>query len=451
MDRSISFTKDNARRKRNLKHNNRLYDNEKHIDKNLSENNSLYARNANGELVRYRATAENYAVVGADDYEKNTIDKLFSERVNEYNAAQKGNRRRIKNGMYEELYKTVGKRGGHNLEREFIFGVGSKEDFIGMSEREIEKEVALREKVLNRAMSGFEERYPCLKLTQAHIHSDERVENKKKPYLQYVNPHAHADFVPFPSVEYSEKTGKPKKPSASMNKALLEMFPNPENDSNKAFEDFTEDFRQYMDGLILEEDPTYKRKSVGTHSYKSVADYKKEKEIETRIAAVDDREKSVAERESSVSERENKLSEKEKAVESENYALIYRSKKLDERETSLNVRESDLEEKADELDFQQEKLLNHKFAVSNRKKEIDEKEELLKKEKAELRKKARRIDIVKNRMSDIVTKSKMPQNLKRVLLGYMNGSEKDDLVDIASSSVRPTTQQIVEIQDDLEF
>lgn len=177
----------------------------------------------------------------------------------------------------------------------------------------------------------------------------------------------------------------------------------------------------------------------------------RERTLSERESTVDDREKSVAERESSVSERENKLSEKEKAVENENYALIYRSKKLDKREKALNDRESDLEEKADELDFQQEKLLNHEFAVSNRKKEIDEKEELLKKEKTELRKKSRRIDIVKNRMSDIVTKSKMPQNLKRALLGYMNGSEKDDLVDIASSSVRPTTQQIVEIQDDLEF
>lgn len=437
MDRSISFTKDNARRKRNLKHNNRLYDNEKHIDKKLSENNSLYARNANGELVRYRATAENYAVVGADDYEKNTIDKLFSERVNEYNAAQKGNRRRIKNGMYEELNKTVGKRGGHNLEREFIFGVGSKEDFVGMSENEIEKEVALREKVLNRAMAGFEERYPCLKLTQAHVHCDERVENKKKPYLQYVNPHAHVDFVPFPDAGYSEKTGKPKKPSASMNKALLQMFPNPENDSDKAFDDFTEDFRQYMDGLILEEDATYKRKSVGTHSYKSVADYKKEKEIETRIAALDQRESSIAKQENEI--------DKEKSV------LSYRKKKLDERETSLNARESDLNVKLDDLAYRQDKLSNHECAVSIRKKQVDEKEELLSKAQAELQKKLRRVDVIKKSLSDVVMNSKMPNKLKKVLLDYMNGSEKGDLVDIASSSLRPTNQQIVEIQDDLEF
>lgn len=444
MDRSISFTKDNATRKRNLKHNNRLYDNEKHIDKKLSENNSLYARNANGELVRYRATAENYAVVGADDYEKNTIDKLFSERVNEYNLAQKGNRRRVKNGMYEELYKTVGKRGGHNLEREFIIGVGSKEDFIGLTDDEIEKEIALREKVLNKAIQGFEERYPCIKLTQAHVHCDERVENKKKPYLQYVNPHAHVDFIPVNDVEYSEKTGKPKKPSASMNKSLLAMFPNAENNSDKAFDDFTEDFRKYVDALILEEDPSYKRKSVGTHSYKAVADYKKEKEIETRIAAIDAREKTV-------NDRENRVIEQENVIEKEKNVLSYRSRKLDKRENALNERESDFNSKNAVLQEQQNLLLTQERVALVRKKELDEKEDILKKQQMELTKKMKRVDVVRKRMGDIVAKSKMPQNLKQVLIKYMGGAEKTDLVDIASSGIRPTTQQIVEIQDDLEF
>lgn len=177
----------------------------------------------------------------------------------------------------------------------------------------------------------------------------------------------------------------------------------------------------------------------------------RERTLSERETKVAERENIVDDREKSVSERENKLSDRQTEMEKEKSVLSYRSGKLDEREKALDARESDLTEQSDELDFQQEKLLNHEFAVNMRKKQVDEKEEHLQKEKEELRKKSRRVSSVKKSLTDIVMKSKMPVNLKRVLLGYMNGSEKDDLVDIASSSVRPTTQQIVEIQDDLEF
>lgn len=312
MDRSISFTRDKATKKRNLLHNNRRYENEKHIDKSLIKNNILYGRNSQGKLQLVKATNKNYDYVADKNYEKNVIDNIFAKRVAAYNSSQKGNRRRIKNGMYEHLESLTTKRGGINLERELLVGVGSKEDYQGMSEDEIEKEIDLRKRVVDKAIRGFGQRYPQLKITQAHLHCDELDKKNKKPHLRHVNPHGHIDFVPFPDVEFS-KSGKPKKPSASMNKALLQMFPNDQKDSDKAFEDFTEDFRQYMDALILEEDPTYKRKHVGTYEYKSVNDFKELKD-----------------REDELNRREELLNERAAILQKENEALRARERRFKE-------------------------------------------------------------------------------------------------------------------------
>lgn len=313
MDRSISFTRDKASKKRDLVHNNRRFKNEKHIDRSLIKNNILYGRNREGQLQLVDPTEKNYEYVADENYEKNTIDKLFSKRVAAYNSSQKGNRRRIQNGMYEHLKNLTTKRGGINLERELLVGVGSKEDYQGMSDNEIEKEIDLRKRVIDKAVRGFGQRYPQLKITQAHLHCDELDKKSKKPHLRHVNPHAHIDFVPFPDVEFS-KSGKPKKPSASMNKALLQMFPNDQKDSDKAFEDFTEDFRQYMDALILEEDPTYKRKHVGTYEYKSVNEYKEFKDKETEL---NEQQKLLDEQQIRMNAQETALRARERRIEEE--------------------------------------------------------------------------------------------------------------------------------------
>ena len=97
----------------------------------------MYYRNEQGDLISKGGNPLYYEYVANPDYEKNTINNLFSNQVNQFNNAQKGNRNRILDGMYEHMASTVGKRGGYNTERELILAVGSKEDFKDMSEAEI--------------------------------------------------------------------------------------------------------------------------------------------------------------------------------------------------------------------------------------------------------------------------------------------------------------------------
>ena len=340
MERSTSIVKSNKSRKRNLSHNNRQYSNEPHIDKTLTKNNTLYYRNEQGDLISKGGDPLYYEYVANPDYEKNTINNLFSNQVNQFNNAQKGNRNRILDGMYEHMASTVGKRGGYNTERELILAVGSKEDFKDMSEAEIKAEQELRHKVIDDFILGFEERYPSIRITQAHLHEDERNTDKDaEPYLSYVNPHAHIDFVPMPVEEFTKK-GKPKKPSASMNKALLDMFPNAENDTTKAFEAFMADARSYIDELASEYDPTHVRKEVGSHDYKKVNDYKefkdrenalnareteldsRKKELDSRETELDDKDADVSQRLSNVKMREERVKDKEADILNANLTVV---------------------------------------------------------------------------------------------------------------------------------
>ena len=333
MERSTSIVKSNKTRKRNLSHNNRQYSNEPHIDKTLTKNNTLYYRDEQGTLISKGGEPEFYEYVANPDYEKNTINQLFSDQVNQFNNAQKGNRNRILNGMYDHMESTVGKRGGYNTERELILAVGSKEDFKDMSEDAIKAEQKLRHKVIDKFISGFELRYPSIRITQAHLHEDERNTDTGAPlYLSYVNPHAHIDFVPMPVPEFTDK-GKPKKPSASMNKALLNMFPNAENDTAKAFNAFMDDARSYIDEIALYYDPTHVRKEVGSHDYKKVNDYKefkdrenalnaREKELDSRKKELDDKDADVSQRLSNVKVREDRVKDKEADILNTNLTVV---------------------------------------------------------------------------------------------------------------------------------
>ncbi|WP_332381731.1 hypothetical protein [Lactococcus cremoris] len=340
MERSTSIVKSNKTRKRNLSHNNRQYSNEPHIDKTLTKNNTLYYRDEQGTLTSKGGEPEFYEYVANPDYEKNTINQLFSAQVNQFNNAQKGNRNRILNGMYEHMESTVGKRGGYNTERELILAVGSKEDFKGKSDDAIKAEQELRHKVIDKFIKGFEVRYPSIRITQAHLHEDERNTDTDAPsYLSYVNPHAHIDFVPMPVPEFTDK-GKPKKPSASMNKALLNMFPNAENDTTKAFNAFMEDARSYIDELALKYDTTHVRKEVGTHDYKKVNDYKEFKdrenalnsreteldssknELDSRKTELDDKDADVSQRLSNVKMREERVKDKEADILKTNLTVV---------------------------------------------------------------------------------------------------------------------------------
>lgn len=274
-ERSISFKK--SATKTSIKHNNREFDENdwntkyhKHIDREKSGSNQYLVKKNIHEMY----------------------DELFGEAVEEYNAKQKRNDRKI-----EDYFSHVNKSKTLELQREFIVQIGDMSDFENeedlkhfnfnyFSDEHTNKEVA--NEILKQYVTHFEERNPNLKIYNAVIHNDE------------ASPHLHLNVIP---IAEGYKRGVNKQPS--FDKALKQQGITPGEDNNifKAFRD-----REIKTIEKLMHDHGLNRKQVGTNRIHDVREYKKIM---------------------------NKLGDLQQT-------LSHKQEKLDQLETSVNVIESRL-------------------------------------------------------------------------------------------------------------
>lgn len=228
MEISISFT--TKTKMTNLAHNNReLTEDEfkeeahKHIDKELSKDNIVIKQ----ENIR-------------DVYERE-----FGSALQEYNDKQKRADRKIK-----DYYQHVGHSKTLDRQREFVVGIGTKEDWDSLSR---DKKIEAGEK-LAEYVREFEGRHPQLKLYNAIVHLDEKGA-----------PHAHFNIVP---VAEGYKNGLKRQPSFS--KALSQ-----EGISSKGkfqFQDFRNAELEILEKKLNE--LGMERKLVGTNDIKDMQTYK---------------------------------------------------------------------------------------------------------------------------------------------------------------------------------
>lgn len=242
MEISISFSTKTSMT--NLAHNNReLTDEEfkqeahKHIDRELTKDNIIIKQ----EDIH-------------DVYERE-----FGSALQEYNTKQKRADRKIK-----DYYQHVGRSKTLDRQREFVVGLGTKEDWDNLSR---EKKIEAGEKLADYVRE-FEIRHPQLKLYNAIVHLDEKGA-----------PHAHFNVVP---VAEGYKNGLKRQPSFS--KALSQ-----EGISSKGKFQF-QDFRN-AELAILEtklNELGMERKLVGTNDIKDMHKYKEiVSKAEEEIAKID--------------------------------------------------------------------------------------------------------------------------------------------------------------------
>ena len=413
MDRTITVRTSSTGTKnsgRNLRHNNRLGKNEKHIDYDLVDNNIVYYRE-DGKLIKQNSTKELRDYVGSNDYEKEAVTELYADKINKYNSTQdRTNLKLSKEGFYDNLKgkKTV------NLDREIIITVGNKNDFLGMSSKDIESELNVRKKVINKAVDGFEERYPSLKLTQAHIHLDERNPVSKHENLRYVNPHAHLDYIPI--VEQGKtKNDKYKKPTPSQDKAMMEMFPS--DTPRQAYEAFLEDYRGWMDELILEEDPTYNRMIIGANTHLTVDEYKAKEDVLKEVDSLLDSAKQTKKNaDLSIAEQEKNF---KKALEGQvtkfKNDVAIKNDELHKRESNVLLGEQSVEERekindktGKHIDVKTQELKNYIDVARKEREQVKEERTLLEKAKQGL-------DNVFDKLELLLEKAKSQPRTRRLI------------------------------------
>ncbi|MGG0645092.1 plasmid recombination protein [Sporosarcina gallistercoris] len=232
MSMSVSLKK--ATNKTNIKHNNRtMNDKDKERNSHIDESRS----HENVYLVQKNL--------------KEVYQEEFGEALENYNAKQKRNDRKIDN-YYEHIQSSK----KTSLQQELIIQVGDKEDFSSKADFDKANEI------LKEWYSDFEKRNPQLKIYNAVIHNDE------------ASPHMHVNFVP---VAEGYKRGLEKQ--VSFDKAITQQ--DLTLDKVRPFEHWREKEVQFLEKSLQERG--IERKLVGTNDYKDVNEYKEKKDLEREI------------------------------------------------------------------------------------------------------------------------------------------------------------------------
>lgn len=214
----------------NLKHNNR----------DLSDEEKLHEAHAH---IDYDKSNLNRYIVNEDLRE--VYHKLFDESLQAYNDSQKRSDRKI-----DDFYRHVQKTETLDLHREFIFTLGSKNEW---DELPFETKLKAAD-LLSEFVSEFQERHPNLYVFNAVVHVDEKGA-----------PHAHVNVVP---VATGYKRGLKCKPSFS--KALAnEGYKETGKHQMREFKDIeSAELEKKLNQLGIE------RKLVGTRDIKDMHEYK---------------------------------------------------------------------------------------------------------------------------------------------------------------------------------
>lgn len=284
----------------NIRHNNRTLTEEEY--KEPAHEHIIREKSENNIVIRQSTIQEAYK-------------EVFGEALEEYNAKQKRQDRKIKD-YYLHVYhsKTL------DLQREMIFGLGNKEDWDKLG-YEKKKEAG---QLLKEVVEDF------IKDKKDHIH----VYNAVVHLDEAGAPHAHITFIP---LAHGYKNGLRTQPSWT--KSLAQMgYP---GKGRKPFMAFRETEVERI-GRIAKK-YGIERKLGETNDIADVRMYKKVKELEKRAKAKE-AEIEGLEQDYSQKDRELKRQAQEQAKALDNFNKKLESE-LNEKEVELELLDSELAEK----------------------------------------------------------------------------------------------------------
>ena len=193
---------------------------------------------------------------------KDVYHELFDEALQEYNAKQTRNDRKI-NDYYEKIRNSKQEKPFHEL----ILQIGDKESMSAESENG-----ELAKQILDEYFHGFQERNPQLKVFSAHLHMDE------------ATPHLHIDFVPFTT---GSKRGLETR--VSLKQALSAQGFKGGSRGDTEWSQWVQSEKEQLAAVMERHGVQWEQR--GTHEkHLSVLDYKKqerEKEVEVLSAKVE--------------------------------------------------------------------------------------------------------------------------------------------------------------------
>lgn len=313
-----------------------------------------------------------------DDVDKNVIlenrdirevyHEQFNKSVIGYNMKQKRNDRKISTeyGAYYKKIRDEKGKGNAEEQREFIVQFGTKDDEWF--------DLDTSNEMFTEYLDEFKERHPDMIVYNAVIHNDERT------------PHMHLNIVP---VGRGYKRGVASKPSFT--KAL--------ETSGVTFDEFQEQERESL-ARIMKEHTNVDRKLVGTHDYKTPAQYREmmgeaEQKLEEANGVMEQANEMMVQAEGAkkegdkANERVAGINRVVKNVNEQKRKNDARSSEMDTRECGLNLRDENLTKGEKTLKTSQKAFNEHmekekerqklelKNLFTEREQSLDAREELL--------------------------------------------------------------------------
>lgn len=255
---------------------------------------------------------------------KEVYQKLFGQSLADYNAKQKR-----KDRVIEDYYQHVKKSKTLDLQREFIVGIGNKQDWDGLK-AEGKKIVG---QMLATYVEEFQKRHPNLYIYNAAVHLDEKG-----------HPHAHFNVVPLATGYKNGLAIQPSFKKALQNAGYREKG----RHQLKAFKDGEV---KVLEGMLKQ--LGVKRKLIGTNDIKDMHEYK------TMIRQVNQ-------------EKERLLSQ----IDVERSQRLSESRELQERINTLKHTESVLEGKIEALEdeigeMEQKAIESHERVLKRLERDFD--------------------------------------------------------------------------------
>lgn len=176
---------------------------------------------------------------------KEVYQKLFGPSLADYNSKQKR-----KDRVIEDYYQHVKKSKTLDLQREFIVGIGNKQDWDGLKP-EGKKIVG---QMLAAYVEEFQKRHPNLYIYNAAVHLDEKG-----------HPHAHFNVVPLATGYKNGLSVQPSFKKALQNAGYREKG----RHQLKAFKDGEV---KVLEGMLKQ--LGVKRKLIGTNDIKDMHEYR---------------------------------------------------------------------------------------------------------------------------------------------------------------------------------
>lgn len=211
------------------------------------------SRNFKAENIDPERTQFNTCYVNEDIHR--VYHKLFDTALEEYNAKQKRNDRKI-----PDYYEKIRTSKQEKLFYEIVVQVGNFEDMSATDE--IGK---IAEEILHKYMADFQQRNPTLYVFSAHLHMDE------------ATPHLHIDFIPYTD---GNKRGLDTK--NTLKGALEKLGFKGGTRGSTELTQWQDSEKEKLAEIMLEHDIEWEQKS-SNKEHLSVLDYKKEKRAEEII------------------------------------------------------------------------------------------------------------------------------------------------------------------------